>query len=115
MTDNAGFDGAPLFILSCHRSGSTLLRFVLDTHPSIYSPPESFLGNAASVWATFLAGLNGTLFEPATIASRDLQHILAQIRQLIDEQMKAAAMRKGKRLWCEKTPDNMDHLELIDT
>jgi protein-tyrosine sulfotransferase len=105
---------SPIFILSCHRSGSTLLRFILDTHPVIYSPPEIFLGNAAFAWATFLAGLHGKLFEPAMINAQDYQEILVQIQQLIDQQMSAAVARKGKRIWCEKTPDNMDHLELID-
>ncbi|MEA3337465.1 MAG: sulfotransferase [Chloroflexota bacterium] len=41
----------PIFIIGVHRSGTTLLRFMLSSHPRIYIPPESdfiprfFLGN----------------------------------------------------------------------
>jgi Sulfotransferase family len=34
---------APVFVLSCMRSGSTLLRVVLDSHPRICSPHEMHL------------------------------------------------------------------------
>ncbi|HEX2642137.1 MAG TPA: sulfotransferase, partial [Thermoanaerobaculia bacterium] len=49
-----------LFILSCHRSGSTLLRFILDTHPELYCPPEVFLGTTAFYMSNFLSGLEGS-------------------------------------------------------
>jgi hypothetical protein len=31
----------PIFIIGVHRSGTTLLRFILSSHPHIYIPPES--------------------------------------------------------------------------
>lgn len=31
----------PIFIIGVHRSGTTLLRFMLNSHPNIYIPPES--------------------------------------------------------------------------
>lgn len=31
----------PIFIIGVHRSGTTLLRFILSSHPAIYIPPES--------------------------------------------------------------------------
>ncbi len=31
----------PIFIIGAHRSGTTLLRFMLSSHPRIYIPPES--------------------------------------------------------------------------
>jgi hypothetical protein len=37
----------PIFILSCYRSGSTLLRYILDSHPDVYCPPELSLGQSA--------------------------------------------------------------------
>jgi protein-tyrosine sulfotransferase len=105
----------PIFILSCHRSGSTLLRYILDTHPAIYSPPELFLGNLAAGLMKFLTGLDGEAFQPEHVAAPHLQTYLEQVRRLLDERMSAAAGRQGKRLWCEKTPDNLHHLELLDT
>jgi hypothetical protein len=31
----------PLFVIGVHRSGTTLLRYMLSSHPRIYIPPES--------------------------------------------------------------------------
>ena len=35
---------APSFLLSTHRSGSTLLSWVIDSHPQISCPPEMWIG-----------------------------------------------------------------------
>jgi Sulfotransferase family len=34
---------APVFVLCMGRSGSTLLRFLLDAHPDLACPPETSL------------------------------------------------------------------------
>jgi protein-tyrosine sulfotransferase len=97
----------PILILSCYRSGSTLLRFIVDTHPEIYSPPEVFLGQAAYFLAHFalsLRGLREKKMEGLTTLAPD---VLAWIRSNLEGEMRAAAARKGKRLWCEKTPSNL--------
>ncbi len=39
----------PTFVLSCRRSGSTLLRVMLAGHPGLFSPPELNLG----IFSTF--------------------------------------------------------------
>ena len=33
--------GEPVGVLTCARSGSTLLRFILDSHPELACPPET--------------------------------------------------------------------------
>ncbi len=104
-SSSAGSEG--LFILSCHRSGSTLLRFILDTHPDIYCPPEIFLGTTAFYLQDFMAGLQGG--PPGTPAAAEW------IRGILGGQMTAQAARRNKRIWCEKTPENLGHLPLIDT
>jgi hypothetical protein len=35
--------GDPVFVLCMARSGSTLLRFLLDAHPELACPPETML------------------------------------------------------------------------
>jgi hypothetical protein len=34
----------PIFVLTVARSGSTLLRFILDSHPDLACPPETNIG-----------------------------------------------------------------------
>lgn len=104
----------PILILSCHRSGSTLLRYVLDTHPAIYSPPELFLGSLVTDLMQFLAGLDGKAYEADRLDAPELATALDGARELVAERLSAAALRKGKRIWCEKTPDNLRHLALLD-
>ena len=97
----------PILILSCYRTGSTLLRFIIDTHPEIYSPPEISLGQAVCNLALFSWGLRGVYYDldnPSDDMPPDIQ---AWIRGTLEGEMLAAAARKGKRIWCEKTPSNL--------
>jgi hypothetical protein len=41
MIDKQSISAPPIFIIGVHRSGTTLLRFILSSHPDIYIPPES--------------------------------------------------------------------------
>jgi hypothetical protein len=45
----------PVFVLCMGRSGSTLLRFLLDAHPELACPPETSLpalcGQLSVVWS----------------------------------------------------------------
>src|SRR5713226_1723784 len=57
--DWAGVCHDPVFVLCCGRSGSTLLRFLLDAHPDLACPPETNLtalcAHLVNVWS-LLAG-----------------------------------------------------------
>src|ERR687887_297180 len=39
--DAASAPQGPIFIVGCHRSGTTLLRLVLDSHPDVSCGPET--------------------------------------------------------------------------
>ena len=53
--DTAHSFADPVFVLCNARSGSTLLRFLLDAHPEIACPPEtnmpSLCAQLATVWS----------------------------------------------------------------
>ncbi len=110
-----GGDVQPVFILSCNRAGSTLLRFILDTHPDIYCPPELFLGQAAHSLAIFLCGLEGRSSYFEAEGKIHVSDAIAEtLRAVISDQLSAHVARRGKRLWCEKTPQNVYHLKLLN-
>jgi hypothetical protein len=52
---NVDVSAGPVFVLCAARSGSTLLRFVLDAHPQLACPPETnvpaLCGQLATVWS----------------------------------------------------------------
>jgi protein-tyrosine sulfotransferase len=101
----------PLFILSCSRSGSTLLRFILDTHPEICSPGELHLGRLCGDLRHVLNSLNTEELKSAP--KKTERRINSEINRLISKTMREYVRRKGKQLWCEKAPDNLDYLHVL--
>lgn len=101
----------PVFIVGAPRSGTTLLRSMIDAHPNICCPP----------WETGLFVhlgkiVNGDLTkvlkkEPAFPISRT--DILAWVRDAADELMGQFLIRSRKTRWAEKTPTHVDHMDLI--
>ncbi len=104
---------SPIFILSCNRSGSTLLRYILDTHPDIASPAELNLGQICSL--LYLANLatlgNTNLHQKYSLSVETF--ILQEIRETIAKMMEKYTWAKGKSLWCEKSPQNLLYLPTI--
>jgi Sulfotransferase family len=85
-----------IFVLCAGRSGSTLLRYLLDSHPALACPAESFLGQLCRsvhrVWAD-IAGAG----PPAGADGRSLA------RDLVSEIMRQYLAQRGKQVWCEKS------------
>lgn len=104
---------APIFILSAERSGSTLLRYILDTHPRICCPAEVNLSRLCRELHTVLVGTVGNVMaEPAD--PRERERILwGQVRQHASSIMDAYARGKGKDIWAEKTPENLLDTEAL--
>jgi len=89
---------APVFILCSMRSGSTLLRVLLNSHPHIHAPHELHL-RAISVrargrWARASAAQLG-------LAGDGLTHLLW------DRLLHRSLVASGKRLIVDKTPNNV--------
>ncbi|HEY6802662.1 MAG TPA: sulfotransferase [Pyrinomonadaceae bacterium] len=99
----------PLFVLSCERSGSTLLRYIIDTHPQVCSPAHLHLGQlCSSLYTSMFYSIGQTLNEE----SRE-QLVLAEVRKVVDEFMGRYTHAKGKQMWCEKTTDNLQYLSFL--
>jgi len=102
----------PIFILSGPRRGSTLLRYILDTHSQIASPGEIKLGMLVR---HLEAAVRFTRGEPAHLLPLDERPdwSLAEARALADRIMGAYAAQKGKLTWCEKSIDDVHHLDVL--
>ena len=90
----------PIFVVGCHRSGTTLVRFVLDTHPSIACPPES----------KFIAGLQRFSEYPQLRTSLHTmgvtyEDLMAELRGMTSSIMGGYAARRKKHRWADKTPN----------
>lgn len=95
----------PIFILSEFRSGSTLLRYLLDAHPSVCCPAELLIG-AFCLQAFHVVELTT---DTGVEVTRDTQMERAsRVRQMVDRIMDPYCARKGKQRWCEKSPANID-------
>jgi hypothetical protein len=99
----------PAFIVGCHRSGTTLLRYLLDAHPALACPPES----------KFLAAFGDVLTYPQAMRGlRSLgvgpDRLLADLRRMINAFFQEYAARHGKRRWIDKTPNYARLLPFLD-
>jgi hypothetical protein len=99
----------PIFIVSWVRSGSTLLRYLIDTHPAVACPAEIELGPLCE---RLLATLVLTA-DPELDEHRQQADSIAQTRQIVGEVMSRYARRRGRRIWADKSPLNVQHLETL--
>ena len=102
----------PAFIFSCERSGSTLLRYVLDTHPEICSPGQLYLGQLCRSLETTTYYSLGQVVEAADEQERE-RLVTAEVRRVVEDLMGRYAEAKGKRMWCDKTTANLEHFKIL--
>jgi hypothetical protein len=96
---------APVFVLCMGRTGSTLLRFLLDAHPDLACPPETSLpmlcGQLAVVWSLIegapLPQQRGDAPPEVPAAA------IAGIRQIMDMMVRPYLARRGGKRFCDKS------------
>jgi hypothetical protein len=88
----------PVFIFSSVRSGSTLLRMMLNSHSAIYAPHELHL---AKLRATLNDRYVQESFAELGWDENELTHLLW------DRALDAALQRSGKTVLVEKTPNHV--------
>jgi putative sterol carrier protein len=109
VSENQSSAAPPVFVLSCERSGSTLLRYIIDTHPQICSPAHLHLGQLCrSLYTSVFYSLGQTMEE----ATRE-RLVAVETRRIVDELMERYVRAKGKQMWCEKTTENLQYLKIL--
>ncbi|MGP4110731.1 sulfotransferase family protein [Streptomyces sp. 4N509B] len=89
---------APVIVLSPPRSGSTLLRVVLNSHPELHAPHETHVRRLAVKLTT----------PPVAHSMEGFGHNLADIEHMLwDRMLHRELVRSGKKTVVEKTPSNV--------
>ncbi|MXP15375.1 hypothetical protein GRI44_11505 [Altererythrobacter confluentis] len=99
----------PLFVLGAHRSGTSLLRRMLNSHPEIACPPESFfIAHYAAMLDDDLvqAGYDGLGYD-ADAMRDDLARKASELHE-------AFRIAQGKAIWADKTPQYLGCADAID-
>jgi len=100
-----GLVADPVFVLCNGRSGSTLLRFVLDAHPDLACPPETNLPQLCVQLATVWSLIEGAPLsanrgdEPPEIP----EAAIAGVRETMDRMVGSYLARRGKKRYCDKS------------
>lgn len=103
----------PIFVVGTMRSGSTLLRLILDAHPNISVSEET----------GFMGALAATKRIPNWQHGQGWYERLGWSESEMDERLRAfyadlferRALAQGKQRWGEKTPFHSGHMEQMAT
>jgi protein-tyrosine sulfotransferase len=92
-----------------HRSGTTLLRLIVDSHSRVACPPESF----------FLLPLSHILEDAKALEGLkamgfDEEHVVDRLREHASYFFEVYAGIHGKVRWADKTPSYVDCLDFIE-
>jgi hypothetical protein len=114
----AGACADPVFVLCSGRSGSTLLRFLLDAHPELACPPETELpllcSQLASVWSMFDASKwPGKAGAGQAGPGGPGEPVLAGLRHMLDVMAGPYLARRGAKRYCDKSLGSARHADLL--
>ena len=108
MTILTGQKASFPFVVGCSRSGTTLLRAMLDAHPALAVPPESHFALAPSVRALRRALRRDPWFALWGITAPDLHGL--GCADAVRAVFAAYAAAHGKPRYADKTPHYVSHL-----
>ncbi|WHI48264.1 sulfotransferase family protein [Microbulbifer sp. JMSA004] len=109
--------GKGITVLGHPRSGTTLLRRLLNLHEAIASPPETHLFSAC---ARFIDrdhtadGVDMGVLSGLNFAGFDDEVVLQELREFAFGFLNRFAERQGKRRWAEKTAFDIFYLDSIE-
>jgi hypothetical protein len=105
----------PVFVLTVARSGSTLLRLILDAHPDLACPPETNIGKLfAQLTAIFnIVDMDGAGADASGTRQEPLETARTAMLTMVRAVYRDYLLRRGKLRWCDKSLDTASVAELI--
>jgi protein-tyrosine sulfotransferase len=104
----------PIFIVCNARSGSTLLRCLLDCHPEIACPGETRLAQLIShfieLHTQLAGGSSSAVIGAGAPVTRDLEQ---QVGGIITDLMSPYMVQRGKTVWCDKSLFTVDFIDQV--
>jgi hypothetical protein len=97
---------SPYFIACGARSGSTLLRWLIDSHPDVACPGET---DIATLVSTYVRTATAMVGEEMGEGLSPLQ----RAREVADDLVATYLEVMGKSRWCDKSLSNALHLEQL--
>lgn len=108
--DDAYVSDSPIVtVCGCGRSGTTLTRVMLDSHPALFAGPESLLFLPTPIDPAALA----FKFDLARDEIEDMLRRTSGRAQFIDTFQRRLLAASGKRIWVDKTARNVHRLDYI--
>ncbi|WP_066558254.1 sulfotransferase family protein [Croceicoccus bisphenolivorans] len=99
----------PLFLLGAHRSGTSLVRRMINSHPDIACPPETFY--IARYVEMMQDEETAAGYEGFGFGAAEMRNDLARKASSLHE---AFRLSQGKAIWADKTPQYLQIAEEID-
>jgi hypothetical protein len=106
----AGEVTAPIFILCGARSGSTLLRYLLDSHPAISCPAETNLSAVVEGLAHLAAVVTAG---PQSTQALTQEKTMALTAAIVEGTLEKHARDEGKARWADKSLTSIMHAPLL--
>lgn len=106
----------PGVILGCPRSGTTLLRRLVDAHPALSCPPETGLLTACGRFLhrdRFEGGLEVGVLSALAAQGVPAEQVHERLWTLASGLLDDLARSRGKVRWVEKTATDVFHLEAL--
>jgi hypothetical protein len=102
----------PVFMVGAGRSGTTLLRLLLDAHPEIGCPGETgvplLVNQLARVWYTLCSD------QTREHAATPSDAVVKEIRRAAQAPMIHYCRSEGKHVFCDKSLDSALHLKALN-
>ncbi|MEZ4320684.1 MAG: sulfotransferase [Myxococcota bacterium] len=106
-----------IVVLGHPRSGTTLFRSLLDAHPDLCAPAETYLLRACARFLEaepFGDGLQAGVLDALAFSGVDPDDVIGRVRELAFGLLDDIAARSGKPVWADKTAYDVFHVDAVE-